>query len=280
MNIIYCFEHTYKYLEDYILSILTLLTAKLEIFTNCLEITFEKQNNYIFVHSISYNLLSKITHSNVYLIATEQLCDPKKLKELYNSSEEKLNIIDYSLCNLQYYDSIKYNKKFFLPYQINYDEIRNIEKTHDVCLIGDYFIPPRRQHIIDELKKKNINVDIISGFGKSRDEQLFKYKIILNIGYFDYYKVFEHIRCDRCVYNKMIVISDLKDHMEGVYLKDHIIFESYDNIPNKVYEVLIDYDNYYHTLFSTFNFETISETLTNLSKDAIETLRRYPDAKQ
>jgi hypothetical protein len=272
MNIIFCFHHTYKYLEDYILSILPVINAKLEIYNSySLNISFEKQNKYIFVSGVPYNLLSKITDFNVYLIATEQLCNPKKLKELYNSSNEKLNIIDYSLYNLQYYDSIRYNKKFFLPYQINYNEIMNTKKTSDVCLIGD-IVPPNRQYIIDALKTKNINVDIIGGFGKSRDEQLFKYKIILNIGYFDYYKVFEHIRCDRCVYNKMIVISDMKNYMEGIYLQDYIIFESYDNIPNKVSEVLNNYDNYYNKIFSNFNFETISKTITHLSKDVIAEL--------
>lgn len=276
MNIVFCLGHTYKYLEDYILSILPVIKAKLVIFNNTLNINFEKQHRYIFIQGIPFNLISKITYSNVYLINTEQLCDPKKLKELYNLSNEKLNIIDYSLCNLRYYHSIRFNKKFFLPYQINYNEIVNINKTRDVCLIGDV-IPINRQHIIDLLKSKNINVDIVTNFGKIRDEQLFNYKIILNIGYYDFYKVFEHIRCDRCVYNKMIVISDTKDHMEGIYLKDYIIFESYDNIPNKVHEVLNNYNNYYTKLFSTFNFETISNTINVLSKDVIEEFHRPDD---
>jgi hypothetical protein len=271
MNILLCCTHTYKYLEDYILSILPIINAKIIIFDNVLNITFLKKNRYLFIQSIPANLLSKIIDLNIYLINTEQLCDTKKLQELSYATNDKINIIDYSFCNLQYYNTIRCNKKYYLPYQINYKEYHDITKTHDICLIGD-IIPKNRQNIIDILKSKNINVDIISGFGKDRDTQLFKYKILLNIGYFDFYKTFEHIRCDRCVYNKMIVISDKKHYTEENYLKDYIIFDEYNNIPNTVYNVLHNYNYYYQLLFSNFNLNIISNKISELSKDIVDEL--------
>ena len=271
MNIVLCFTNTYKYLEDYILSILPIINATIVIYDNTLNITFLKENRYLFIQSIPADLLTRITDLNVYLINTEQLCDAKKLQELYNATNKKINIIDYSFCNLQYYNAIQYNKKYYLPYQINYKEHLDIRKTHDICLIGDD-IPKNRQNILDILKLKNINVDIISGFGKYRDSQLFKYKILLNIGYFDFYKTFEHIRCDRCVYNKMIVISDTKHYTEDNYLKDYIIFDEYNNIPNTVYNVLHNYDYYYQLLFSNFNLNIISKKISELSKDIVDEL--------
>ena len=99
-----------------------------------------------------------------------------------------------------------------------------------------------RQKIINELQNKGINIDIISGWKKERDEKLFTYKILLNLCNEKDYKIFESLRCDRCIFNKMIVISDKKDDMYSYYLKDYIIFEDYNKIADKAIEVLNNYD--------------------------------------
>ena len=181
-------------------------------------------------------------------------------------------MIDYINTNFKYYDN-KYNK-YLLPYQINHCEIFKTNKQKNVCLIGTINnIPSNRQNIINLLKQKNINVDIISGFNTARDVNLFKYKIILNIGYYpDNCKVIETFRCDRCIYNKMIVVSDMKDNIEEYYLKEHIIFTDYNNIPDKVIEVINNYDEYYNKLFSKLNIEEINCKLYNLSKNLIDNI--------
>jgi hypothetical protein len=183
---------------------------------------------------------------------------------------QNINIIDYSYANFSYYNNFK-NNKYVLPYQINYSEIYNTYKQKDICLIADCF-PVNRQIIIDALKAKNIIVDIISGFGKKRDEELFKYKILLNISFQKDFNVFESIRCDRCVYNKMIVISDVKKNNETHHLKDYVIFEEYENIPDKVVDVIKNYDYYYDKLFKNFDIEQISYKINDISKELVEKL--------
>ena len=182
-----------------------------------------------------------------------------------------MNIIDYNIANLKYYTIEKYTK-FILPYQINYKEIFNITKEKDICLIGIAGeIPFNRANIINLLNEKNVSVDIVSGFNKIRDNELFKYKIILNISYCpNDYRIFETMRCDRCIYNKMIVISDIKEEIENYHLNKYMIFVNYNEIVDKVLDVLNNYEKYYNELFQSFNFKEIENKLFQLSKPLID----------
>ena len=71
----------------------------------------------------------------------------------------------------------------------------------------------------------------------------------------------------------MIVVSDMKDNIEEYYLKEHIIFTDYNNIPDKVIEVINNYDEYYNKLFSKLNIEEINCKLYNLSKNLIDNIK-------
>jgi len=277
MNLIFCKIDIFHYMEDLIKSILPKINGQyfhVESISFNPEFKFEKSNNYIFIQNIPEHLISKVSDKNVYIFNTEQLSYEKNIEKLSLSmlnNNELINFIDYSYSNLKKYSSIKHNKKFFLPYQINYKEIYDIKKNNDICIIG-FDLLPYRQHIINLLKDKNINVDLVSGFGTERDKILFQYKIILNISAFNYFNTFESLRCDRCVYNKMIVISDFKEDIEKYYLKDHIIFEKYQDIPDKVVDVINNYEYYYNKLFKDFNFEKIEKIINENSKEVLEIL--------
>ena len=244
-------------MEDYINSIIVKINGQLIIFTkNNLTIEFVNNNNYIFLQNIPQDLFNEIKNNsnNIYIINTEQLSDENYRNNLINNINEKINLIDYNYSNFNYYHLINFKKKYFLPYQINLEEIVDKKKIKNVCLIGDYF------------------THYIEGFGKVRDEKLFTYKIILNISYYENYSIFESIRCDRCVFNKIIVVSNLKENYDEYYLKDNIIFEKYENIPDKVEEILNNYLYYYDKLFNNLDLENISSTLSDQSKELIETL--------
>ena len=115
-----------------------------------------------------------------------------------------------------------------------------------------------RQTIINNIKIKNFNIDIIGGWKKERDFELFSHKILLNLGYTDKHKIFESLRCDRCIFNKMIIISDKKEDIELYHLKKYVIFEDYDKIADKAIEVLNNYDMYYKKLgLDTLDLKTL-----------------------
>ena len=242
-------ENFYNVMEDYIISFYKKLNAKILTFNTPNEIQkLNKKDIYIFVKYIHKDQLEQLNEqtNNVYLINTEQLSILSD-KDRLNSYPKYIKILDYSKENLKYYNGY-YTK--FLQYQLNLDEIYNLPKTKDICIMQPNVSPMSeyRQKIIDNLKEKNIIVDLLSGWKKERDEKLFTYKILLNIGYSDKHKIFESLRCDRCIFNKMIVISEKKEDYENYYFKDYMIFEDYDKIADKTIEVLNNYDMYYKKL--------------------------------
>lgn len=261
----------FKYTEDYIYSIGPLLKCEIILYRYFNNNMIDKQKKYIFWVRIPSEL--KITNetNNIYIFNTEQMC--KKYDnwcENMNNIHKQIKIIDFSKENLKYMDETY--SYFFLPYQVNYSELHNFKKDKEICIISDNNISKRRKYIVEKLKQHNINVDIISGFGKQRDLQIFKYKIILNIGWTECCKIFESIRCDRCVYNKMIVISDTKDDQNSNYLKDFIIFEEYEKIPNRVINVLQNYDTIYKKLFENFDIQEIDNKIKKLSLSTVNHL--------
>jgi len=252
---IICDKPLYPVIEDYILSFYKKLNAKILTFNNPDEIPkLNKNDIYIFVKNIVTEHLEQLNNenTNVYLLNTEQLVlFDHKLR--LNAYPKYIKMLDYSKANLKYYNGY-YTK--FLQYQLNFDEIYNLSKTKDICIMSN--LTDYRNKIINELTNKGVNVDIISGWKIERDKTLFTYKIIINLGYSDKHKIFESLRCDRCIFNRMIVISDKKEDIDLYYLKDNMIFEDYDKIIDKTIDVLNNYEMYYKKLgLDTLDLNTL-----------------------
>ena len=261
----------FKYSEDYIYSIKSLLNCEICFYRLPFDNNFIVNNKkYVFWLRLPKNLKISDTTNNIYLFNTEQMCKKyEKWAEQINKTPKQIKIIDFSIENLKYFNNYS---TYFLPYQVNYNEIFNLNKTKNICIISDNNISKRRKYILDKLAEKNINVDIISGFGKERDLKLFNYKIILNIGWSECAKIFESMRCDRCTFNKIIVISDTKNDQYNYHLKDFIIFEEYEKIPNRVINVLQNYDTIYKNLFENFDIQEIDNKIKKLSLSTVNHL--------
>ena len=269
-NIIYCNYHSYKYFEDYIVSIIRKVSCDILLYANYQSIQLLKDTRNIFIQSIPEKLVDiLIPEYNVYLVNTEQMC------RTYDDWKEKMNLypsfvkmIDFSMENIKYYN---HHNVFYIPYQVNKHEIYNFKKDLDICIMasGDGKLPEYRKHIFDKLQAQNINVTLVSGWGRERDEVLMRHKIIINLGYTPCARIMEQIRCNRCIVNKMIVISDKKID-EDYVLGKYIIFEEYDKIVSKVIDVYNNYEKYYQELFSDFtqekldNLEKIQESYLNI----------------
>lgn len=115
------------------------------------------------------------------------------------------------------------------------------------------------------------NLNIVEGFGEARDVYLFTHKIILNIHFNERFKIFEEMRCNRCIFNKMIVITE-ESLNENYELKDYIIECKYENLIEKTIEVLNNYEYYYNMLFKDFDLEKICNNYKNISNQFINTL--------
>lgn len=253
-------QSIYMYFEDYINSFIDKLpNSQLILYYKGQNEQIPENNvnsKFVFLQTIPDGILERFNNSptNLYLINTEQLSNPKDINR-FNTYPKFIKLIDYSRGNIKYYKDFIYPTKF-IEYQINMKEIYNLPKTNNICIM--YGLTPYRKHIIDVIRSKGYNVDEISGWGKERDQKLFTYKIIINISQSEQHTLMEPLRCHRCIFNKMIVISNRKEDEDLYSLKDYMIFEDYDKLADKVIEVFNNYDKYYNQLgFNTFDLNKL-----------------------
>lgn len=209
---------------------------------------FEYSNKY-FVQKLIPKI-DLIKYDNCYFLNTEQLTDIKHLNYI-KKINKNIKLLDYSYQNVNILKKKNISSQY-LPYQIYYPEIFNFKKIFDVAIIGlDLFNDnsSRRFLIYNDLKKKGVKINNIIGFYENRDKQLFKHKIILNIHHNDNYKIYEELRCTRCTFNNMIVITEESENLSEYMYYDKIIEVKYNDIVNKTLEVLNNYEKYKSDLF-------------------------------
>ena len=236
----------YRVIEDYIVS-LSFNNFQIHIYDPNIDyisiITNNSNTLFLFVNdtfSIPFT-----NQTNDYVLNVEQLTLPSNINRIQNIPPQ-IPIIDYSYANIL----LSPRKLLYLPYQYNPSEIRNIEKTDNVGFIG--WLNERR---INTILKIPAATHDINGVGSERDHLLFAHKVLVNIHYDENYNVFEEIRCNRCIFNKMIVISEPSVHMEHYKLKKYTIECPLDEIPNMVKQVLDNYEEYHSKLFADFDAE-------------------------
>jgi hypothetical protein len=267
-NIIYCLDKNYKYFEDYIKSICSKINCSLYKYSEIPFLDIDPKLNYIFVQRLpEFILNSNKSYDNIYLINTEQLCRKyDDWLEKINSIPSFIKIIDFSKENIKYYIN---RNCYYIPYQVNYNEIYNFQKDKDICMISDENMPNHRKYIVNQLIDRGYNITICSGWNSYRDMQIFRHKILINIGYSPCAKIMEQMRCNRCIMNKMIVISDMKLDSDYI-LSKYVVYEDYDKMVEKIIEVYENYEKYYSILFS--NFDDNIQKIDEIQKDYLSIL--------
>jgi hypothetical protein len=257
MIYIYCEKDTLKFFIDYINSLISNYSNLITL-VNDVNLFYNNDkcdSTIIFIQKIpsEFNAI-RSNNDNVFLLNTEQL-SKENTKTFIQNLHSKINIIDYSLANIKIINNLQ-NKIYYLPYLINSTEIFNYDKTNDIAIIGDWN-SAYRLNIKNNLENRT-KINLIEGFDNERDLILFKHKILLNVHYDESYKIFEQMRCNRCILNKMIVITE-KSLDTDFELKEYIIECDYDNLIETTIDVLKNYDYYYNKLFKDFDIEKISK---------------------
>lgn len=250
---IFIVEHkVYKYVVEYIDSIIYVLPqSACHVYRgidDVINIINQNAGPYIFIKNIPYGF----ERDNIYVLNIEQLT---KNNEYAIISSISKNICDYSLGNIKLIPND--TKKCYLPYQYNPSEDYAIKKDSDVVFIG-WATGDRRIHTINRIP--NIRI-IENSYGTERDILLFRHKILVNVHFDKTYNIHEQIRTTRCIFNKMIVITERSLDDDTHPLRNHMIIVDYDDIPITTQKVLADYDTYYNQLFNTPDFEKIKEEL-------------------
>ena len=274
-----------KYFIDYINSIIVnnkqiLLLTYYDADYETLD-TMIKSNHdtiFIFIQDIPINIINnyKNNYKNICILNTEQLSRTNWLNIICKYHNDGIKCIDYSKGNINYFINKNISNILYLPYLINRNEIFNYIKINDIAFIGDFSNSQRRTTIINNLKLQNININInqIFGFDKKRDNYLFTHKILLNIHFNEDYKIFEQMRCNRCILNKMIIITE-KNIDINYELKQYVIECDYDELISITIDVLKNYDTYHAKLFKNFNLILIEEEYLKMNDEFIKNLTTY-----
>ena len=277
---IYSDSNTVKFFIDYINSIIINYNDIVLILNfNELLLIINNINNkinndiIIFMQSIPNINISNIIN-NIYILNTEQLTRKGELNKIQFYIANNIKIIDYSKSNIYCLKSNNINNNIlYIPYLVNYNEIYNYDKIYDIAYIG-HFIDERnyRMNIINSLNKSNIKTNEIKGFDIERDNLLFKYKILLNIHYNEEYNIFEQMRCNRCIFNKVIVITQKSIDID-FELKEYIIECEYNNLVETTISVINNYTYYYNKLFANFDIGKISKNYLKIADNTFNNIK-------
>ena len=192
-------------------------------------------------HLLNDNLIEDIPE-NTIIFNTEQIesITENWKKKILNLAKKNIIFWDYSQYNLDYLSktiNIK-GKLFQIGYQKELNRINhNIDKNIDVLFYGS--INARREHIINKLKDRKINVKTLFGvYGKERDDLIAKSKLILNMHMYDS-KIFEIVRVFYLLSNSIPVLTEVgSDTKFDNDFLDLICKSTYENIEKNIIYLL------------------------------------------
>ena len=192
-------------------------------------------------HLLNDNLIEDIPE-NTIIFNTEQIesITENWKKKILNLARKNIIFWDYSQYNLDYLSktiNIK-GKLFQIGYQKELNRINhNIDKNIDVLFYGS--INARREHIINKLKDRKINVKTLFGvYGKERDDLIAQSKLILNMHMYDS-KIFEIVRVFYLLSNSIPVLTEVgSDTKFNNDFLDLICKSTYENIEKNIIYLL------------------------------------------
>lgn len=173
---------------------------------------------------------------------------------------ENIQIITYSLYNKKLCEKIFNKKIYYLA--INYYNFNDNKfiKNIDICINHRNFTKKYKNSKYNNsiINKNTLSKDIIifNHFFKNRDYLFQHLKIFINLHKNENSQLFETLRLHNLIYHRVIIISQkCIDYSDP--LSKYIIFEDNNNLINKAYEVLNNYEEYYKKIYENLSNKEI-----------------------
>lgn len=165
----------------------------------------------------------------------------------------------YNVSSIESYNKLSKKTIYIAPifYKNNYINLKN--RNNDVITTFYNENEPRRAEMINIIKSKNLNYkNINTCFDKDDLQKLYQNtKILINIHQTPHHDTFEEFRCLPALQNGIIVVSEKSPLNHLIPYNDLIIWADYDNIVDKVEEILENYEEYYKQIFSETNIDIL-----------------------
>jgi hypothetical protein len=202
------------------------------------------------------------TSTNVHLFNIEQMTQQSHYQRVCSIPNHFI-IYDYSEYNIQKIKECRPDIVVkHLPYQyMNIQSEYSVKKTVTVGM----FSSPRHANIThrifieDELCRRGFDHRVFSydAWYVEKFKKLLGVKILLNIHASDQFRVLEQLRLNEAIFNKIIVVSERCSDEDSYYLKKYVIFCDYENILDKLQDVVENYEEYYKSIYDNFDAELL-----------------------
>jgi len=290
-----------KVLEDYIHS-LNLFDDVIHI--QEFSIPKFKSTDYIYVITQMWLNLDKddqhivdemLSTNRVVFLNVEMLSENKRMEHILNLIKKGIQIADYSIANIIFLKeyakehNIPITKEvIYFPYQYNlHDQVQlqNIDDKYDYDIGIINALPTqsdtvdssntyRRTKMWNDLQKTQWKCINILGWGKERDELIKRCKLIINIHHFEVFNIFEHIRCDRMIWAKKIIVSDNSLCMDRLDITKYIFCEEFDNIIPMAEKVLQNFTDYYRNSMKAISMDKVIADRRDILKQELTKIGR------
>jgi hypothetical protein len=248
---------TYFYFQDYVESVVTAskemgLLCSVEVWASSTS-SFTKlrpDRIYVFIQRIPSSILSTCTfqdYARLAVLNTEQLTRSGWNHAIKQVHDRGITVLDYSIENVL---MSGLSRHYFVPFQDSQEgsSATPKPKVRDACMVwADGFL--NRWSVFSQIP----NATNVVGFGKARDDILFKHKVLVNVHATDEYQIHEHMRTDRCVYQQMIVVTEPSVDTDKLMLRPYMVVEERSKIPARVQSILQDYDAVHQQLFGSMD---------------------------
>ena len=219
-----------------------------------------------------------LSTDRVVFLNVEMLSESIRMEHILELIKKGIQIADYSIANILFLKEYAKEHKIhitkeviYLPYQYNLRDqlqLQNIDDKYDYDIGIINALPTqsdtvdssntyRRTKMWNDLQKTEWKCINILGWGKERDELIKRCKVIINIHHFEVFNIFEHIRCDRMIWAKKIIVSDNSLGMDRLDITKYIFCEEFDNIIPMVEKVLQNFTNYYRDSMKAISMDKI-----------------------
>ena len=202
---------------------------------------------------------------NNYLVRIDNLNNYINTDIIINYSNPNI----YNVKSSGYYDDFSHKHIYISPsiYQTTYINMENRKIPSLTTFIN--VNEPRRHKLLENIKNYNQfnNININNCFDKNDIENLYRdTKVLINIHQTPHHDTFEELRCLPALQNGVIIVAEKSPLNHLIPYNDLIIWCEYDDIINKVKDVLDNYEEYHSKIFTNDNVTIINNMIIENNK--------------
>lgn len=281
-------KNAYRAFEDYYESLRNMIRKLCETKVVIYDIESDiplptsDEDIYLFLSCITpkfYKLRIEGKHQHIYMINTEQSTRPIWSMIIKHYTNKGLTIFDYDKYQTEFAKNMVSGARIcYLPYQITKSETERLtslimksNKLYDVAFCSTNN-SKKRTSLYKRLENRGLKLTNIYGWKDGRDHRIAQAKILVNVHYNEDYHIFEHLRCDRWILSGMLVVSEDSLSDELMDCKDLMIITKFEDMVDKIIEVIINYDYYYSQYLDQLSIQR-----ENIVKDRHKYFNQFMD---